>query len=235
MYKKILVPYDKSDPAKNALGAALDLAAGVPGAQITVLSVVDWHDFNAETFKIASRMSGVMGDTMDMDVISEVENEAIKADMDACREHRAFGGRRRGHRYCRGERLAARFHHGLCRRGRLRLHRHGPSRSGCRAWDARQRVLLRAAQDQRARAHCEIGSRPWDDQAEAAASREAAASAEALEVAAADSVAGFPAARDRAVARLATAALVSAAGTMAVATTAEASGAAASGAVSSVA
>ena len=82
MYKKILVPYDKSDPAKNALGAALDLAAGVPGAQITVLSVVDWHDFNAETFKIASRMSGVMGDTMDMDVISEVENEAIKADMD---------------------------------------------------------------------------------------------------------------------------------------------------------
>ena len=53
MYKKILVPYDKSDPAKNALGAALDLAAGVPGAQITVLSVVDWHDFNAETFKIA--------------------------------------------------------------------------------------------------------------------------------------------------------------------------------------
>ena len=50
MYKKILVPYDKSDPAKNALAAALDLAAGVPGAQITVLSVVDWHDFNAETF-----------------------------------------------------------------------------------------------------------------------------------------------------------------------------------------
>ena len=87
MYKKILVPYDKSDPAKNALGAALDLAAGVPGAQITVLSVVDWHDFNAETFKIASRMSGVMGDTMDMDVISEVENEAIKADMDAIAEN----------------------------------------------------------------------------------------------------------------------------------------------------
>ena len=87
LYKKILVPYDKSDPAKNALGAALDLAAGVPGAQITVLSVVDWHDFNAETFKIASRMSGVMGDTMDMDVISEVENEAIKADMDAIAEN----------------------------------------------------------------------------------------------------------------------------------------------------
>ena len=83
MYKKILVPYDKSEPAQHALSAALDLAAGVPGAQITVLSVVDWHDFNAETFKIASRMSGVMGDTMDMDVMAEVENEAIKADTDA--------------------------------------------------------------------------------------------------------------------------------------------------------
>ena len=85
MYKKILVPYDKSEPAQHALSA--DLAAGVPGAQITVLSVVDWHDFNAETFKIASRMSGVMGDTMDMDVMAEVENEAIKADTDAIAEN----------------------------------------------------------------------------------------------------------------------------------------------------
>ena len=83
MYKKILVPYDKSEPAQNALNAALDLVAGVDDAEITVLSVVDWHDFNAETFKIASRMSGVMGDTMDVDVIAEVENEAIKADTDA--------------------------------------------------------------------------------------------------------------------------------------------------------
>ena len=233
MYKKILVPYDKSDPAKNALGAALDLAAGVPGAQITVLSVVDWHDFNAETFKIASRMSGVMGDTMDMDVISEVENEAIKADMDAIAENIAplvGDAEGIGIAVVNGsphDSITAYADEGgydcivMGHRGR--------------AWDARQRVLLRAAQDQRARAHCEIGSRPWDDQAEAAASREAAASAEALEVAAADSAAGFPAARDRAVARLATAALVSAAGTMAVATTAEASGAAASGAVSSVA
>ena len=86
MYKKILVPYDKSEPAQHALSAALDLAAGVPDAQITVLSVVDWHDFNAETFKIASRMSGVMGDAMDMNVMAEVESEAIKADIDAIAE-----------------------------------------------------------------------------------------------------------------------------------------------------
>ena len=29
---------------QHALSEALDLAAGVPGAQITVLSVVDWHE-----------------------------------------------------------------------------------------------------------------------------------------------------------------------------------------------
>lgn len=86
MYKKILVPYDKSDPAKNALQAALDLASGVPEATITVLSVVDWHDFNAETFRIASRMSGVLGDSLDMDAIAEVESEAVKADTDAIAE-----------------------------------------------------------------------------------------------------------------------------------------------------
>ncbi len=70
MYKKILVPYDKSEPAQHALSAALDLAAGV----------------NAETFKIASRMSGVRGDAMDMNVMAEVESEAIKADTDAIAE-----------------------------------------------------------------------------------------------------------------------------------------------------
>ena len=32
-------------------------------------------------------MSGVMGDTMDMDVMAEVENEAIKADTDAIAEN----------------------------------------------------------------------------------------------------------------------------------------------------
>lgn len=235
MYKKILVPYDKSDPAKNALGAALDLAAGVPGAQITVLSVVDWHDFNAETFKIASRMSGVMGDTMDMDVISEVENEAIKADMDAIAENIApLVGDAEGI----GIAVVNGSPHdsitAYADEGGYDCIVMGHRGLGARAWDARQRVLLRAAQDQRARAHCEIGSRPWDDQAEAAASREAAASAEALEVAAADSVAGFPAARiGRSLAGHGGSDF--GAGTMAVATTAEASGAAASGAVSSVA
>lgn len=87
MYKKILVPYDKSDSAKNALQAALDMAAGAPDATITVLSVVDWHDFNAETFRIASRMSGVLGDSMGIDAIAEVESEAVKADTDAIAEN----------------------------------------------------------------------------------------------------------------------------------------------------
>lgn len=65
MYHKVLVPYDMSDPAQHALVAALELVADVPDAQVTVLNVVDWQDYNAETFKIASRMSGVLGDSLD--------------------------------------------------------------------------------------------------------------------------------------------------------------------------
>ena len=151
MYKHILVPYDKSDPAKTPWGLRSIWRLVCPAPRSPVLFVVvDWHDFNAETFKIASRMSGVMGDTMIWMWIPEVENEAIKADMDATSENiaplratpRASG--------CRGERLAARFHHGLCRRGRLRLHRHKPPWSGCRAWMLGSVCYFRAAQDQRA-------------------------------------------------------------------------------------
>lgn len=78
MYKKVLVPYDKSDPSKRALAQAIDLMADVPDGEITVLNVVDWHDFNAETFKIASRMSGVMGDAVDMTSIADVGEEAAR-------------------------------------------------------------------------------------------------------------------------------------------------------------
>ncbi len=76
MYKKILVPFDDSESARHALANALDLVAGVDDAEITVLKVVEWHDYNAETFKIASRMSGVLGDSLDMNSISEIGSEA---------------------------------------------------------------------------------------------------------------------------------------------------------------
>lgn len=78
MYKKVLVPYDKSDPARHALAQAIDLVKDVPDAEVTVLNVVDWHDYNAETFKIASRMSGVLGDSLDMNAISDVGEEAAR-------------------------------------------------------------------------------------------------------------------------------------------------------------
>ena len=76
MYKKILVPFDDSETSKHALQNALQLVDGVEGASITVLKVVEWHDYNAETFKIASRMSGVLGDSLDMNAISEIGDEA---------------------------------------------------------------------------------------------------------------------------------------------------------------
>ncbi len=82
MYKKVLVPYDKSEPAGRALAAALDMVEGVSDAEVTVLSVVDWHDYNVETFKIASRMSGVLGDSLDMNAIAEVGDEAAKEEAD---------------------------------------------------------------------------------------------------------------------------------------------------------
>lgn len=86
MYKKVLVPYDKSDPSKRALAQALDLMAGVPDGEVTVLTVVDWHDFNAETFKIASRMSGVMGDAVDMGSIADVGREAAREESERVAE-----------------------------------------------------------------------------------------------------------------------------------------------------
>ncbi|WP_165171331.1 MULTISPECIES: universal stress protein [unclassified Adlercreutzia] len=78
MYKKVLVPYDKSDPARHALAEAIEMVKDIAGAQVTVLNVVDWHDYNAETFKIASRMSGVLGDSLDMNAIADVGEEAAR-------------------------------------------------------------------------------------------------------------------------------------------------------------
>ncbi len=86
MYKKILVPFDDSEPSKNALKNAIDMVDGIEGATITVLKVVEWHDYNAETFKIASRMSGVLGDSLDMNAISEIGEEAESEEAARIRE-----------------------------------------------------------------------------------------------------------------------------------------------------
>ena len=76
MYQKVLVPYDESVAANHALREAYSLVKDDPDARITVINVIEWHDFNAETFKIASRLSGVMGDALDMNAISQVSDEA---------------------------------------------------------------------------------------------------------------------------------------------------------------
>lgn len=85
MYKKLLVPFDDSEPSRHALANALAMVDGIDDAQVTVLKVVEWHDYNAETFKIASRMSGVLGDSLDMNSISEIGSEAEKEEADALR------------------------------------------------------------------------------------------------------------------------------------------------------
>lgn len=86
MYKKILVPFDQSEPAKHALEQALDLTSATPDAEIVLLSVVDWHDFNAETFKIAARMSGVMGSALDMDAVTQIGEEAANEEKSRIKE-----------------------------------------------------------------------------------------------------------------------------------------------------
>lgn len=59
MYKKILVPYDKSVPAQHALVTAIELASGSESAFITALYVTDMMDFDDATFEIAARMAGI--------------------------------------------------------------------------------------------------------------------------------------------------------------------------------
>ncbi len=80
MYKKILVPYDSSRPSRHGLEQALGILAPDADAEITVLSVVDWHEYNVETFKIASRMAGVMGSNFNEDPASskKIDEEAVE-------------------------------------------------------------------------------------------------------------------------------------------------------------
>ena len=57
MFKSILVPYDNSEHAKNAVKTAIELA-GADGA-VTLLSVSDLPSFDDLAFVSAARMAGV--------------------------------------------------------------------------------------------------------------------------------------------------------------------------------
>ncbi len=77
MYKKILVPYDTSEPARHALSEAISLVQNSDGIEVTVLNVIDWHEYDSETFKIASLMSGAPGNSLDAASLTDVETEVI--------------------------------------------------------------------------------------------------------------------------------------------------------------
>ena len=81
MYRKVLVPFDDSPTSHNALKSAVQLVEGIEGAKLVVLKVVEWHDYNAETFKIASRMSGVLSDSLDTKLVTEIGNEAQNSEV----------------------------------------------------------------------------------------------------------------------------------------------------------
>lgn len=59
MYKSILVPYDKSSHAKNALRTAVAMAKEQPDAQVCLLYVAELPDFDDPTFEAAAQMAGV--------------------------------------------------------------------------------------------------------------------------------------------------------------------------------
>lgn len=81
MYTKILVPYDKSEPAQHALAEAVELASATPEGSVTVLNVVDHADFNPETFKIAARMAGVAADAIDAAAMIKEGDDAELAEI----------------------------------------------------------------------------------------------------------------------------------------------------------
>ncbi len=59
-YKNILVPYDRSESAKNALSTALDFVNEAEGAKLTVFFAAPIPEFESSQFMIAERMSGSM-------------------------------------------------------------------------------------------------------------------------------------------------------------------------------
>lgn len=81
MYRKILVPFDDSDPSRNALKQALDMADGVEDPQVTILNVIEWHDYNAETFKIAAAMTQENG-FIDAATFADIGAEAEMREID---------------------------------------------------------------------------------------------------------------------------------------------------------
>lgn len=65
MYHSILVPFDNSEHARNALKSALEIAKLEDDSRITVLTVVDMPDFSDPTFAMAAQMAGMTSPTAD--------------------------------------------------------------------------------------------------------------------------------------------------------------------------
>ena len=80
MYQSILVPFDNSDHARNALKQAVMIAQSC-GAKVTVLNVVDVPDFTDPGFTVAARIAGVTH-------MDESEFEQAQSELHAQQEKR---------------------------------------------------------------------------------------------------------------------------------------------------
>lgn len=82
-YHNILVPYDKSQSAKNALEEALGLSSGSEGSKVTVLNVTDIPNFNDATFEVAARMSGITNlETVETERLEKNYVAAVMSDIE---------------------------------------------------------------------------------------------------------------------------------------------------------
>ena len=86
-YRNILVPYDNSESAKNALFAAFDMAHKTDGATVTALFVAPTPEFETGTFLAAAQLSGIMPlsakDQQDMlDAYLKSKHEDITNELD---------------------------------------------------------------------------------------------------------------------------------------------------------
>lgn len=81
LYHNILIPYDKSDHARHAIEAALEIISDDPVAKATVLYVADTTEYDEVAFVAAAKMAGVQevsGERMTRDMLVRDLN-AIKA------------------------------------------------------------------------------------------------------------------------------------------------------------
>ena len=159
MFRHVMVPYDGSDHAKNALNYAKDLVAGDADAKLSVVHAVPSSYMGVDRMGTDGALDGVPYGMLDYEeyqgVVKRVLDEAQKRVAEDLGDALADLGDRAQVEAVAGA-SPGRCAVALCRGARLRPHRHGPSRPGRHPRHAGQRQLRRAARHRCAGAYGEV-------------------------------------------------------------------------------